>query len=121
MATVAVTDSILTSVKKLLGIAEDYEYFDPDVIIHINSVFSVLNQLGVGPDEGFSISDSSAVWSDFIGTDSRLNDVVSYMHIKVRRMFDPPQSTAVLESYKELEKEYEWRLNVAVDPAEEVS
>lgn len=108
-------DSILTSVKKMLGIAEDYEHFDTDIIMHINTVFSILLQLGVGPTSGFSITDSSAVWTDFI-TDSRLEMVKTYVYMKVRLMFDPPQSSALIESINNQIKELEWRLNVAVDP-----
>ena len=108
-------DSILTSVKKMLGIAEEYEHFDADIIIHINTVFSILLQLGVGPTSGFSITDSSAVWTDFI-TDSRLEMVKTYVYMKVRLMFDPPQSSALIESINNQIKELEWRLNVAVDP-----
>lgn len=64
-------NGILTSVKKLLGIAEEYKHFDEDIIVHINSVFMILTQLGVGPSEGFSINDESAVWTDFIGEDNK--------------------------------------------------
>lgn len=114
-------DSILTSVKKMLGIVEEYEHFDSDLIMHINSVFSILTQLGVGPTEGFSIEDKTAVWTDFIGERSTIECVKSYMFLKVRLMFDPPLSSAVLESMKAMISELEWRLNVAVDPAEEES
>lgn len=111
-------DSILTSIKKLLGPDEQYTHFDTDLIIHINSVFMILTQLGVGPAAGFSIKDSSATWSDFLGADlSKLEAVKTYVYLKVRLVFDPPTSSAVLESMKDMIREYEWRLNVAVDPA----
>lgn len=109
-------ESILTSIKKLLGISEDYEHFDSDLIMHINSVFSILTQLGVGPSKGFSIQDSKAVWSDFIPADSaNLEAVKSYMYLKVKMLFDPPLGSAVSESMVKLISEFEWRLNVAVE------
>lgn len=110
-------DSILTSIKKLLGIQEEYTHFDADIIMHINSVFMVLNQLGVGPDNGFSISDKSSTWDEFIPEGSNLEAVKSYMHLKVRLLFDPPLSSAVTEAINRNISEFEWRLNVAVDPA----
>lgn len=109
-------DSILTSTKKLLGITEDYEHFDPDIIMHINAVFFILNQMGVGPDIPFSITDKSAIWEDFSSDISKIEMVKSYMGNKVRQMFDPPQSGAVAESLKNIIAEQEWRLNVACDP-----
>lgn len=111
-------DSILISVKKLLGIPAEHIQFDPDLIMDINATFNVLTQLGVGPEEGFSISDDSAVWTDFVD-DQRLNMVRTYVGLKVRMMFDPPTSGIVLESVKSLVSELEWRLNVEVDPGEE--
>lgn len=111
-------DSILTSIKKLLGIAEDYEHFDTDLIMHINSVFMVLTQLGVGPPEGFIIEDDSAIWEDFIEDSTKLQAIKSYVYLKVKLLFDPPLSSAVMESMDRTISELEWRLNVAVDPAE---
>ena len=108
-------ESILTSIKKLLGIDEEYENFDPDIIMHINSVFMILNQLGVGPSEGFSIQDSNSVWSDFMPSGSNLEAVKSYMHLKVKLMFDPPSSSAVMDAINRTIAELEWRLNVASD------
>ena len=112
------TESILTSIKKTLGIAEEYEHFDIDIIIHINSVFSILTQLGVGPSEGFSIKDKSATWTDFISDKSKIEMVKSYIYLKVKLLFDPPLSSAVIESMNHTISELEWRLNVAVDPEE---
>ena len=110
-------ESILTSIKKLLGIAEEYEHFDNDIIMHINSVFMILTQLGVGPSKGFVITDSSASWDDFLPEGGeKLQAVKTYMYMKVRLMFDPPTSSAVLESMNRMINELEWRLNVAVDP-----
>lgn len=111
-------ESILTSIKKLLGIVEEYEHFDADLIMHINSVFSILTQLGVGPIDGFSIQDESAVWTDFIQDNSKIELVKSYIHLKVKLLFDPPLSSAVIEAMNRMISEFEWRLNVAVDPGD---
>lgn len=108
-------DSILTSIKKLLGIAEEYDHFDPDIIMHINTVFSVLTQLGVGPSSGFSITDKTAVWSDYVKSDSRLEMLKSYMYLKVKLLFDPPLGTASIEAINRQISELEWRINVAND------
>lgn len=108
-------DSILTSVKKILGIEEDYTHFDPELIIHINSVFMILTQLGVGPSEGFYISDSSAKWSDFIPDKTRIEAVKTYMGLKVRLIFDPPTSGILTESMNKLISEFECRLNIEVE------
>lgn len=105
-------ESILTSIKKLLGLEEEYEQFDTDIIMHINSVFFVLMQLGVGPKEGFSISDKYAKWSDFIPGNEKLQVVKSYMHLKVRLLFDPPTSAALIAVIENSIKEFEFRLNV---------
>ncbi len=108
-------ESILISIKKLLGIAEEYEHFDSDIMIHINSVFSILNQLGVGPEEGFAIKDKTAAWSDFIQGERNIESVRSYVYLKVKLLFDPPLSSAVMESINRSISELEWRLHVAVD------
>lgn len=111
-------DSILTSIKKLLGIPEDYTHFDVDIIMHINSVFFILMQLGVGPAKGFSIDGAETQWSEFLTDANQLESVKSYMYLKVRLLFDPPTSSAAIESMNRLISEYEWRLNVAVDPGD---
>lgn len=109
-------DSILTSIKKLLGIQEEYDHFDPDIIMHINSVFMTLTQLGVGPAEGFSIEDETSVWGDFIGNHrAAIEAVKSYTHLKVKLLFDPPQQSSVIESMNRQIAEFEWRINAAVD------
>lgn len=108
-------ESILTSIKKLLGISEDYTQFDQDLIMHINSVFLTLNQLGVGPEDGFSIEDETAEWYDFIEDNVKLQAVKSYMYLKVRLLFDPPLSSSVIDSMERMISEYEFRLNVVVD------
>ena len=108
-------ESILTSVKKLLGIDEEYKQFDTDIIIHINSVLMVLTQIGVGPSEGFSISDEYATWEDFISDKTYLNSVKTYVYLRVKLLFDPPLSSAASESIKKIADEFEWRLQVAAE------
>lgn len=111
-----ITESILTSIKKLLGIDASYEHFDPDLIMHINSVFSILTQMGVGPPGGFSITGSSEKWDDFITKEPNSFSLVkSYMHLKVKLLFDPPLGSAVIESINRQISEFEWRLLVAAD------
>ena len=109
-------DSILTSIKKLLGITEEYEHFDADLIMHINSVFTVLQQLGVGPVDGFVIADKSTLWSEYLPESPYLELVKSYMGLKVKQLFDPPVSSSAMDALKRQIEEFEWRLNVAVDP-----
>lgn len=111
----AVPNSILDTTKKMLGLDADYDVFDLDVITHINSTFSQLAQLGVGPSEGFEIEDSNKLWADFLGTNKLINSVKSYMYLKVRMFFDPPTTSFDLAAKKEQITELEWRLNVAVD------
>lgn len=111
-------ESILTSIKKLLGIAEEYNHFDPDIIMHINSVFMILNQIGVGPSEGFTIEDETSVWTDFISDPEKIEAVKSYMHLKVKLLFDPPLGSAVTETMNRLTSELEWRINVAAENTE---
>lgn len=107
-------ESILTSIKKLLGITENDTNFDTDIIIHINSVFMVLNQLGVGQSEGFRIEDKYSTWDEYITEDDDLDAVKTYIYLKVKLIFDPPLSSSVLEANKQLINELEWRLNVQV-------
>lgn len=106
------SDSILTSTKKILGITEDYIVFDPDIILHINSVFSTLTQLGVGPEQGFMIADETTEWVDYLGDNLELNAVKTYVYLRVRMLFDPPTSGYAVDAMKEQIKELEWRLNV---------
>lgn len=108
-------ESILNSTKKALGLAADYQPFDPELIIHINSVFSTLQQLGVGPDDGFEISDSSARWGDYLGDDKNLSQVKTYLYLRVKLLFDPPGTSYLLESINKQVQELEWRLNVYVE------
>lgn len=109
-------ESILTSIKKLLGIAEEYTHFDADIIMHINSVFMTLTQLGVGPSEGFMIEDDTTYWEDFIGDSMMLQAVKTYIYLKVRLVFDPSSlGSATLAAYERQIQELEWRLNVTVE------
>lgn len=118
MAAERMNDSILLSIKKMLGLPEEYDAFDLDIITHINSAFTVLTQLGVGPADGFMIDDKTAIWSDFM-PDMRFYQLVkSYVVLKVRLLFDPPISSAVLECYKTQINEYEWRLKTMVETEE---
>ena len=111
-------DSILNSIKKLLGITEEYKQFDPDLIIHINSVFLTLKQLGVGPKNAFAITGEYETWDQFLPEDNpNFEAVKSYMHIKVKLLFDPPTISAVMEAMNKMAKEYEWRLNVEAESA----
>lgn len=117
METMSVTDSILTSTKKLLGLTPEYTAFDPDIIMHINAALQTLRQIGVGPKQAFVISDDTSTYSDFLGSDAdRLSSVKLFIYYRVRLGFDPPQSSSVLTSMKELLAEETWRLNAEVDP-----
>lgn len=115
MAADEMKDSILLSVKKMLGLTEEYEAFDLDIITHINSVFTILTQIGVGPSNGFMIEDKTAIWTNFIKNMSLYQLVKSYMVLKVRLLFDPPTSSAALECYKTQANEYEWRLKTMAE------
>lgn len=106
------TQSILDSTKKMLGLAADYTAFDLDVITHINSVFSVLTQLGIGPERGFSIEDSSITWDEYLGGNKLLHTIKSYVYLRVRVLFDPPSAGYVLTAVENQIKELEWRINM---------
>jgi hypothetical protein len=107
-----VADSILDSVKKQCSLLPSYTPFDDVIILHINSVFSTLNQLGIGPDAGFMIEDNSTTWDAFVGTDNNLNFVKTYVGLKVRLLFDPPASSWAVDAMVKMAAELEWRLNV---------
>lgn len=112
-------DSILVSVKKALGITEEYEHFDQDIIMHVNSALATLTQLGVGPATGFAIYDASADWSDFVEDTTIMQMIKSYVYLKVRILFDPPQSSAVIDCINKQLTEYEWRINVLAENKKE--
>lgn len=105
-------DSILTSVKKIVGIVEADTSFDPDIIMHTNTVFSILTQLGIGPADGFMIEDSTPTWDDFLAGDNRLNMVKTYLYLRVRLLFDPPQTSFVIESLNKQIQELEVRMSI---------
>lgn len=108
--------NILNTVKRAVGIVENYTPFDMQLLLHINSCFTILNQLGIGPKNLF-IADESSSWSDFLVEDSaNLELVKSYIYLKVKLLFDPPSSSFVQESMQKQIQEYEWRMNVFVDP-----
>lgn len=108
-------DSILITIKKLLAISDEDDCFDLDVIIHINSVFMDLTQLGVGPEAGFMIEDGGPVWSDFIPDPGKFEAVKTYMYLRVKLLFDPPTSSAAIEAMNKQIDKLEWRLNVAAE------
>lgn len=109
-------ESILTSIKKMLGLTEEYEHFDVDIIAHINSTFRVLHQLGVGPSKAFRITDADAIWSDFIAEDCEgFDEIKTYVYQRVKVLFDPPLSSAHLSALKESIAEFEWRLQIEAD------
>lgn len=110
-----VDDSILLSIKKLLGIQESETHFDTDIIIHINSALTTLKQLGIGPERGYKISSADNKWDEFILDSERLDSVKTYIYLKVKLVFDPPLNGSLMESFKETIRELEWRLNVAVE------
>ena len=107
-------ESILTSIKKLLGIEEDDTSFDLDVLIHINTAFAILNQLGVGPNDGI-FADESTLWAAVLADNKFLVPAKSYVFLKVKLLFDPPLSSAAIESMNKLIAEFEWRLTVLVE------
>lgn len=106
-------ESILQSIKKLLGIDISYTVFDQDIIMHINSVFMILRQMGVGPDSGYKINSVSNKWSEFTNDDLFIESVKTYIYLKVRMYFDPPQNTGLISAIQSQISELEWRLNVA--------
>lgn len=114
-------NSILISVKKLLGLSEEDDSFDTDVMFHINTVFSALTQMGIGPSNGFMITGAETEWNDFIQDNTKIEMLKTYVYMRVKLMFDPPTNTSVLECLKELIKELEWRLFTEFDLNKEAS
>lgn len=110
------TDSILGSVKQVLGIVPEYEYFDPQLVLFINSVFPTLYELGVGPEGGFEIEDETAEWGELTSDNKLLAQVKSYVYLKVRLLFDPPASSFALDSMNKMAQEMEWRILAMVEP-----
>lgn len=110
-------DSILVTIKKLIGFDSDFDVYDKDLIVLINSCFATLFQLGVGPqDHAYTITGSENVWAEFMGVNTDIESVKSYIYIKCRLVFDPPANSFITTALSDQAKEYEWRLNVAADP-----
>lgn len=119
--------SILRSIKKVLGVPDEYDAFDLDIIMHINSVLSILYQMGVGPEEGMAVVDETEEWDDFFSA-TDLNLVRSYIFLKVRMLFDPPTTSFLLDAMNKQISEFEWRISThrewnldPVDPMDEVA
>lgn len=110
-------DSILTSIKKMLGIGEEYAHFDADIIFHINSALMTLSQLGVG-QEDFYITTDEQLWADYLGESKKLEAVKSYIYLRVKLLFDPPANSTLVEAMKQQIAEFEWRLNVQAESTE---
>lgn len=106
------TGSILDDVKKVLGLDSSYTPFDADVTMHINTVLAVLSDLGLGSDGGMSIADNTVTWTNLFGNDPTINYVKSYTYMRVKMMFDPPQTSFVIDAYRKQIEELEWRINV---------
>ena len=111
-------DSIVVTIKKMLGLEDDYTPFDTDVIVQINAALMSLTQLGVGPKEGFLVTDYSETWSDFITSEVKLGAVKTYIYLKVKMMFDPPTNSYVMDAMKQQAEEIGWRLNVQAESVE---
>ena len=114
-------DSILVTIRKLVCGDPYANHFDTDLLVHINACFSVLNQLGVGPENGFVVTDETQSWSSYIADNYILNMVKTYVTLKVKKIFDPPLTSSVLEAMDKEISQLEWRLNVAVDPIKPAS
>ena len=108
-------NSILNTIKEMMGIEIEETAFDNDIIVHINTVFFILNQLGVGPTEPFIIRDEYATWDNFISDSTNLESIKTYMYLKVKLLFDPPQSSSHVEALKQSASEFEWRLNLVAE------
>lgn len=108
-------NSILTSIKKMLGIEDTYEHFDIDIIIHINSALTVLNQIGIGPEQGYCITSKAETWDDYLTDLQYVEAVKTYVYLKVRLVFDPPQNSFLVDAMERQIREYEWRLNVIAE------
>ncbi len=110
-------ESILQTIKRMIGPSILSNEFDTDLVVHINSVLFDLNELGVGPEEGFVITGETETWGDFLGAETtKLEAIKTFIFMKVKMIFDPPTVGGVINAYEKLIKEYEWRINVMVDP-----
>lgn len=113
-------NSILTTVKKMLGLDSDYEAFDVDIIIGINSALMTLTQVGVGPRKGFSIRDSTETWEDFVGDRKDLEAIKTFVYLRTKLIFDPPTNSFTIEAMERQAEEYLWRINVNAERREDV-
>lgn len=109
------TESILVTIKKMLGLGEEYTPFDTDIIVHINSAFMTLTQLGIGPEEGFQITDANSTWGDFISDNEMIGAVTNYTYLTVRTLFDPPSNSFVMDAMQKQIEQLGWRLNVQAE------
>lgn len=109
-------ESILSTIKKLLGVTDDYDYFDQDLLIHINSALMSLSQIGVRPSQDFYTLDKDTTWSEYLGYDYQENidfgSIKSYIYLKVKLLFDPPQNSFTIEAINKMITEMEWRINI---------
>lgn len=112
------TDSILVSIKKMLGLDDEYTPFDTDVLVHINAAFMTLCQMGIGPKEGFSVTDYDQTWSDFLTNKVMLGSVKTWVYLQVKMLFDPPTNSFVMDAYKTQAEQILWRLNVQAESVE---
>src|SRR4051794_11816120 len=108
-------NSIFNSTKKILGVDELFTAFDLDIMTHINAVFMTLHQLGVGPEDGFMIESAETQWSDFLDSGPLLNATKSYVYLRVKMLFDPPQTSFVISAINDQIKEMEVRLNYSAE------
>lgn len=108
-------ESILLTIKQMLGIPSEYSVFDEELAVYINTVIAALRQLGVGPENGFAITGENESWEDYIGDTSMYENVKAYIYLKVRMMFDPPSSSFVLDAFKSQAAEIEWRIYIQAD------
>ena len=113
-------ESILASIKKMLGLDDNYTPFDADVLIHINSAFMTLCQMGIGPKEGFTVTDNSQTWGDFLTNNVMLGGVKTWVYLQVKMLFDPPSNSFVMDTYKTQAEQILWRLNVQAESVEEM-
>ena len=110
--------SILDDTKQLCGIEPDYDHYDLDIMMHINSVFATLNQLGIGPPDGFEISGNVETWDDFLAGNKKFNSVRTYLALKVKSLFDPPTTSFHISAMEDQLQQFEWRLNVVREETE---
>lgn len=108
-------ENILGSIRHATGLGDEHVFFDPDLVMHINSVFDILHQLGIGPSGGFKLETGEELWSEFLGDSETLEMVKTYMYISVKLVFDPPQNSFLVKQLEDTKKEYEWRMNVGAE------